>query len=66
MQKVVQRLENPAPPRIGFKEKRHQPSAEGNAAIGVLLTGNAGSEAALAPYRLFFPAQPLSCEGAIA
>jgi hypothetical protein len=23
MQKVVQRLENPAPPRIGFKEKRH-------------------------------------------
>jgi hypothetical protein len=43
-----------------------QPSAEGNAAIGVLLTGNAGSEAAPAPYRLIFPAQPLSCEGAIA
>ena len=24
MQKVVQRLEKPAPPRIGFKGKRHQ------------------------------------------
>jgi hypothetical protein len=47
MGKGMQRLENPALPRIGFKEKRHRQSL--SATPAALYAGNTGGKATRSP-----------------
>jgi hypothetical protein len=49
MQKVVQRLENPAPPRIGFKEKRHRQSFAPSVISAALFNRNASGKTTHTP-----------------
>jgi hypothetical protein len=49
MQKVVQRLENPAPPRIGFKEKRHRQSFAPSVTTAALLNRNTSGKTTHTP-----------------